>query len=74
MCSEVTDTYYVKGVSNLPISFNKCFRATCSHGGRGSTTAIISLFNNTSIGTQMGMPGNVPSKLPWGAHYIAIGV
>ena len=74
MCSEVTGTYYVKGVSNLPISFNKCFRATCSHGGIGSTTAIINLFNNTSIGTQMGMPGNVPSNLPWGAHYIAIGV
>ena len=74
MCSEVTGTYYVKGVSNLPISFNKRFRATCSHGGVGSTTAIINLFNNTSIGTQMGMPGNVPSNLPWEAHYIAIGV
>ncbi|WP_303690938.1 hypothetical protein [Megamonas hypermegale] len=72
--STIVQTYYVTGTKTLAISFKSPFIAVATHRGAGSSTTVVNRLDTTIIGARLGMPGEKPIKLPWAAHYIAIGI
>lgn len=71
--SKITQTYYVTGTYIFPVTFNAVFIAVTTHRGAGSSTAIVNLLNNTTIGVRLGLPEQEPKALPWSSHFIVIG-